>query len=277
MAHPDGKEIIPGCEPWSASGGPHGALVIHGFTGNPQGLRGLAEAFAAAGLAVDLPLLPGHGTSVDDMPDTGWDDWSAAAEAAYAALAARGATRWSWPACRWAERSRCGWPPPPRDRRDRLRQPAVDIRAEMVDGIRQMVDGGVDRIPAIGYDVADPAGAGEGLRRHARCARCSAWPPPPPTRGRPGQDHLPGAGDHQPAGPRGRPPQQRHRWPRGVSGPGRAGHAPSAATTSPRSTTTRTSSRAGGGVRGAGHRARLTSRSPRERERALTRPQVAVH
>ena len=86
---PDGKEIIPGCEPWSASGGPHGALVLHGFTGNPQSLRGLAEALHGAGYTVELPLLPGHGTSVDDMIDTGWADWSAAAEAAYEALAAR--------------------------------------------------------------------------------------------------------------------------------------------------------------------------------------------
>ena len=89
MQTPDGKEIIPGCEPWSADGGRQGVLVLHGFTGNPQSMRGLAEAFAAAGFAVELPLLPGHGTSVDDMIDTAWPDWSAAAEAAYADLAAR--------------------------------------------------------------------------------------------------------------------------------------------------------------------------------------------
>ena len=75
----DGKEIIPGAEPWSAPGGPHGALVVHGFTGNPQSMRGLAEALHGAGYAVELPLLPGHGTSVDDMIGTGWADWSAAA------------------------------------------------------------------------------------------------------------------------------------------------------------------------------------------------------
>ena len=76
MQTPDGKDIIPGCEPWSAAGGPHGVLVLHGFTGNPQSMRGLAEAFAAAGFAVEIPLLPGHGTSVDDLDDTGWADWS---------------------------------------------------------------------------------------------------------------------------------------------------------------------------------------------------------
>ena len=40
--------IIPGCEPFSAPGGPNGALVIHGFTGNPHSMRGLAQAFSIA-------------------------------------------------------------------------------------------------------------------------------------------------------------------------------------------------------------------------------------
>jgi carboxylesterase len=81
--------VMTGAEPFSAPGGPHGALVLHGFTGCPQSMRGLADAFAAAGFAVELPLLPGHGTSVDDMVETGWSDWSAAAEAAYKELGAR--------------------------------------------------------------------------------------------------------------------------------------------------------------------------------------------
>ena len=81
--------ILPGAEPYSASGDGRGALVLHGFTGNPQSMRGLAEALAGAGLTVELPLLPGHGTAVADMVPTRWEDWSAAAEAAYVALAAR--------------------------------------------------------------------------------------------------------------------------------------------------------------------------------------------
>ncbi len=81
--------ILSGAEPWSAQGGPDGALVLHGFTGNPQSMRGLAEALAGAGLAVELPLLPGHGTSVEDMLPTRWQDWSTAAEDVYAELARR--------------------------------------------------------------------------------------------------------------------------------------------------------------------------------------------
>jgi carboxylesterase len=52
-------------------------------------MRGLAEALKTAGLTVELPLLPGHGTAVADMVPTRWEDWSAAAEAAFVALAAR--------------------------------------------------------------------------------------------------------------------------------------------------------------------------------------------
>lgn len=82
-------DLIEGAEPWSHEGGPAGALVLHGFTGNPGSMRGLAEALAAAGFTVDLPLLPGHGTRIEDMIPTGFDDWLAHAEARYQALAAR--------------------------------------------------------------------------------------------------------------------------------------------------------------------------------------------
>ncbi len=81
--------VIPGAEPASFTGDARGALVLHGFTGNPQSMRGLAQALADAGLTVELPLLTGHGTALEDMLPTRWDDWSGAAEAAYTDLAAR--------------------------------------------------------------------------------------------------------------------------------------------------------------------------------------------
>ena len=81
--------IMSGAEPWSSEGGSHGALVLHGFTGNPQSMRPLAVALGKAGFTVDLPLLPGHGTAVEDMVPTRWEDWSGAAETAYLALATR--------------------------------------------------------------------------------------------------------------------------------------------------------------------------------------------
>ena len=83
------RPILEGAEPYSAQGDRRGALVLHGFTGCPQSMRPLAEAFAAAGYTVELPRLPGHGTTVEDMARYGWPDWAAAAEAAFTDLAAR--------------------------------------------------------------------------------------------------------------------------------------------------------------------------------------------
>src|SRR5580704_2503335 len=81
--------ILAGAEPASLAGGPDGVIVIHGFTGNPFSMRPLARAIAAAGYTVELPLLPGHGRSVEDMMPTGWSDWSGEVEGVYRDLAAR--------------------------------------------------------------------------------------------------------------------------------------------------------------------------------------------
>ncbi len=67
--------VMPGAEPFSADGGPVGALLCHGFTGTPQSLRPWAEHLAAAGLTVDLPRLAGHGTTWRQMNLTRWEDW----------------------------------------------------------------------------------------------------------------------------------------------------------------------------------------------------------
>ena len=72
---------MPGCEPWShVAGSSVGVLVVHGFTGTPASVRGIAEALAAAGYDVELPRLPGHGTTVEDMLTTAWTDWSGEVE-----------------------------------------------------------------------------------------------------------------------------------------------------------------------------------------------------
>lgn len=149
--------VMPGAEPFSAPGGPHGALVVHGFTGSPQSMRGLANAFAAAGYAVELPRLPGHGTSVDDMATTTFADWSAAVEHAYDELAGRcervvvsglsmGATLAAWVTVRHPEIAGLivingAFAPP---------------EPNMRDGIEQLVAQGVTRIPGPGNDIADP-------------------------------------------------------------------------------------------------------------------------
>lgn len=82
-------DVLPGSEPWSHDGGTVGVLCLHGFTGNPTSMRPLADAFAAAGHSVELPRLPGHGTTIDDMLSTRFADWWKEADAAYLRLAER--------------------------------------------------------------------------------------------------------------------------------------------------------------------------------------------
>src|ERR1700691_2447052 len=81
-----------GCEPWSAEGGANGVLVLHGFTGNPQSMRPLAEALAGGGCTVEMPLLPRRGAGLEDMIPTLWPDWSQAALEALKRLQAKCAT-----------------------------------------------------------------------------------------------------------------------------------------------------------------------------------------
>jgi carboxylesterase len=81
---------MPGCEPMShVAGSPVGVLVVHGFTGTPASMRGVADAMAVAGFDVELPRLPGHGTTVHDMIATGWSDWTTEVARSRTALAER--------------------------------------------------------------------------------------------------------------------------------------------------------------------------------------------
>ncbi len=66
-----------------------GALVLHGYTSTPQSLEGVASALAGAGFDVEVPLLPGHGTTVDDLVPRRWGEWVDAVEEAWDKLAAR--------------------------------------------------------------------------------------------------------------------------------------------------------------------------------------------
>jgi carboxylesterase len=152
-------EVLPGAEPMSVAGGPVGALVIHGFTSTPQSVRGLAQAFADAGFTVELPRLPGHGTSLDDALTSGWDDWSNAAEAAYQDLASRcdrvvvaglsmGATLALWLAAQHPEidgivlvNPLC---PPP------------GSAAENLAGLQALADADVLAFDALSNDIAEP-------------------------------------------------------------------------------------------------------------------------
>ena len=64
-------------------------LLCHGFTGSPASMRPWAEQLAARGYHVDVPRLPGHGTSWREMNLTEWTDWYDRVEQQYLLLAAR--------------------------------------------------------------------------------------------------------------------------------------------------------------------------------------------
>lgn len=151
------SQIIPGAEPMSVDGGPVGVLLLHGFTGNPQSIRPLADAVVAAGHTVEMPLLPGHGTQVEDMLDTTWADWSASAERAFESLASRtqrqvvaglsmGGSLTCWLATRHAGLSGiiCV-------------NPATQVPSGMRELVEAMVAGGDEVMVGIGSDVADPS------------------------------------------------------------------------------------------------------------------------
>lgn len=155
----DTHPVIPGAEPFSADGGPDGALVLHGFTGNPGSMVGLAKALAAAGHAVECPRLPGHGTAVEDMLETTWADWSAEAEAALGRLRDRigpdgrivvvglsmGGALTAWLGTRHPDLAglvlinALGEPPGP-----------------LRDLVQAAVDDGTEIFPGVGSDIADP-------------------------------------------------------------------------------------------------------------------------
>ncbi|WP_394941079.1 alpha/beta hydrolase [Psychromicrobium sp. YIM B11713] len=66
-----------------------GVVVSHGFTGSPESMRPWAENLAKQGFSVNMPLLPGHGTSWEQLSRTPWQQWYAGAEAAYFELSSR--------------------------------------------------------------------------------------------------------------------------------------------------------------------------------------------
>lgn len=134
-----------------------GVLVLHGFTGNPISMRPLADAMAALGHCVEMPLLPGHGTTIDDMLDSTWADWTGEVAAAHHRLARRsdrivvmglsmgGAlTLWSGLELGGIVGLVC------------INPATTPLAPEVVDMITEMVADGTEIAPAISGDIADP-------------------------------------------------------------------------------------------------------------------------
>lgn len=69
---------------WQA--GPVGILLSHGFTATAAEVRPFARKLHERGFSVAGPLLPGHGTSPEDLNHTRWQDWYQVFEASYRML-----------------------------------------------------------------------------------------------------------------------------------------------------------------------------------------------
>lgn len=66
------------------SGSSTSILLFHGFTATTLEVRGLAEYIhSRLGYSVSAPLLPGHGTSPQELSRTGYEEWINSAENAY--------------------------------------------------------------------------------------------------------------------------------------------------------------------------------------------------
>ncbi|MFY9783236.1 MAG: alpha/beta fold hydrolase [Acidimicrobiales bacterium] len=154
-------DVTAGSESFSHEGGPSGVLVLHGFTGSPPTLRSIAEMCAKAGYSVELPRLPGHGTTVEDMMTTTWSDWSRTAEGAYDSLAERcekvavvGLSMGGGLAAYVAERrpgvAGCVF----------INPIVTSPPAELVDGVNQLLDAGVETFESIGSDIKKEGGDG---------------------------------------------------------------------------------------------------------------------
>ncbi len=89
MVQNPGMTMHPLAEPMSAPANPDltdgravGVLLVHGFTGSPASMRPWAESLNARGYAVEVPLLPGHGTRWQDLNTVAWTTWYDEAAAA---------------------------------------------------------------------------------------------------------------------------------------------------------------------------------------------------
>ena len=114
----------------------------------------MAEALHAAGFAIEMPLLPGHGTKVEDLLPTSFDDWYAAAEEALETLQERvdrivvaGLSMGGALTCVLAVEH-------PEIAGIACVNPATQVNDEIRATVEAMVAAGEDYIPPIGSDIA---------------------------------------------------------------------------------------------------------------------------
>ncbi len=137
---------------------PFPILFIHGYTGTPQTLYPQYLRAAAEGFSFEVPLLPGHGTTIEDMVETRFSDYVAKVEAVADLLISRygsifvvgismgGALSIDLALKRSAEVRAIVLINP-------LIAPPAPAFLEMID---QGIESGLEIFPAVGSDIKDP-------------------------------------------------------------------------------------------------------------------------
>lgn len=70
------RSVIPGAEPIRLmTGSAKGVLLIHSFFGTPHDFTFLAQKISEAGISVYAPLLPAHGTTLEEMSRSDLAAW----------------------------------------------------------------------------------------------------------------------------------------------------------------------------------------------------------
>ncbi len=151
-------QVMQGAEPQFRAGRDAGVLILHDLGDTPQVVGRLAQALGDAGFALDVPLLPGHGTEIGDLAETTWDDWAMASQLALDELASRsgpvvvagigmGATLACWVA---AERPEVAGVVAINPR-------AIPVPREATEMLQAMIADGTSEVPPLRPDVSTHA------------------------------------------------------------------------------------------------------------------------
>lgn len=142
------------------------ALVVHGFTGAPTSVAGLAAALEAAGFQVAVPPLPGHGTTPEDLAGRTWEDWEAAVEEAFTELVSDSAVVVAGLSMGAALAAGVAARHPDRVGGLIAVNPFVDPPAASFQTLlAELLAAGEAFLPGIGSDIADPAAREEAYDR----------------------------------------------------------------------------------------------------------------
>ena len=71
------QEIMPGANPFFYKKSKVGCLLCHGYTGTPDEVHNIGKYLAGKGITTIAPLLPGHGTTIEELLTKTADDWYA--------------------------------------------------------------------------------------------------------------------------------------------------------------------------------------------------------